>query len=69
MSASAMDLMRTILEKVNRKSDMVAELLQEKVAALQAEKGRLSAQLAARDAEVDGLRADLAAAKVHVICE
>jgi hypothetical protein len=42
----------------------VADLLKEKVAALQAEKGRLGALLAARDAEVDRLSAELVTAKV-----
>ena len=56
--------MRTVLAEVNRRSDTVVDLLQEKVAALQAEKERLGAQLAVRDAEADRLRAELAAAKV-----
>ena len=67
MDASAVDLMRTVLAEVNRRSDTVVDLLQEKVAALQAEQGRLGAQLVARNAEVDRLRAELVTAKVSVL--
>jgi len=66
MDASAVDMMRTVLEGMDRKNDAVTDLLQEKVAALQLDKGRLGAELAARDAEVERLRAELVAAKVRV---